>query len=167
MSFSGVESALNAVGITALCTRALLDSGVSSDDPLVENALDYLKSFIQDDGGVYHQQSQHRNYETSISLLALQAANADGVYDETIENAVIFLKSLQWDHTEDIDESDPAFGGSGYGKHQRPDLSNTQMMLEALHNSGLPKSDPVYQRALKFVSRCQMLGATGKGEMVG
>ncbi|HVP09677.1 MAG TPA: hypothetical protein VMV94_00650, partial [Phycisphaerae bacterium] len=30
------------------------------------------------------------------------------------------------------------------------------MMLEALHQSGLPPDDPVYQRALVFVSRCQM-----------
>jgi len=34
------------------------------------------------------------------------------------------------------------------------------MMLEALHQSGLSKDDPVYQRALVFVTRCQMNGAT-------
>ena len=156
-SEDGSWTAPDAVGITALCTRALLDSDVPSDDPAVAKALEYLRSFIQEDGGVYHEQSQHRNYETSISLLAFQAANAEGGYDETIENAVVFLKGLQWDHSEDIDESDPAFGGAGYGKHQRPDLSNTQFFLDALKAAGLSHSDPAIQNALLFVSRCQNL----------
>jgi squalene-hopene/tetraprenyl-beta-curcumene cyclase len=34
------------------------------------------------------------------------------------------------------------------------------MMLEALHQSGLSADDPVYQKALKFVTRCQMLAIT-------
>jgi len=34
------------------------------------------------------------------------------------------------------------------------------MMLEALRDSGLPKDDPVYQKALVFIQRCQMLGET-------
>ncbi|MCA9257526.1 MAG: hypothetical protein KDA33_17885, partial [Phycisphaerales bacterium] len=52
------------------------------------------------------------------------------------------------------------YGGAGYNRSKRPDLSNTQMMLEALHESGLPEDHPVYQKALKFVSRCQMNDAT-------
>jgi squalene-hopene/tetraprenyl-beta-curcumene cyclase len=32
------------------------------------------------------------------------------------------------------------------------------MMLEALRDSGLPKDDPVYRKALVFIGRCQMLG---------
>ncbi len=33
-------------------------------------------------------------------------------------------------------------------------------MLEALHQSGLSDDDPVYRKAMVFVSRCQMLDAT-------
>ena len=51
-------------------------------------------------------------------------------------------------------------GGAGYGKNKRPDLSNTQLMLEALKQSGLPSSDPTYKKALKFIERCQMLSQT-------
>jgi squalene-hopene/tetraprenyl-beta-curcumene cyclase len=32
------------------------------------------------------------------------------------------------------------------------------MMLEALHDSGLSKDDPVYKKALAFIQRCQMRG---------
>lgn len=153
----GSWTAPDAVGITGLCTRALLDAGVPADDPTVEKALHNLQSFIQDNGGIYPDESHHRNYETSIALLAFQAANTDGRFDDTVENAVSFLKGMQWDQTEDIDESDPAFGGAGYGSHERPDLSNTQFFLDALKAAGVSSSDPAVQNALIFVSRCQNL----------
>src|SRR6185436_11790799 len=43
----------------------------------------------------------------------------------------------------------------GYGSTERPDLSNLQMALEALHDSGLSKDDPTFQKALTFLQRCQ------------
>src|SRR5690606_26225763 len=48
-------------------------------------------------------------------------------------------------------------GGAGYGRHARPDLSNTSFFLDALHAAGVPSSDPAVQNALAFVSRCQNL----------
>ena len=147
----------NAVGITALVTTSLLRSGLDNDDPTIKKALANLESFRQDDGGIYASSSKHRNYETSIALLAFQAANNDGRYDETISRAVAFLKGLQWDESEGIDPSDTAYGGAGYGSHERPDLSNTQFLLEAFRAAGLPASDPAVQKALIFVSRCQNL----------
>src|SRR5262245_24156786 len=62
-------------GIAALVTTALLHSGVSPDDPTVAKALKHLQTFIQKDGGIYYEKSNHRNYESSIRLLAFQAAN--------------------------------------------------------------------------------------------
>ncbi|MCA8990267.1 MAG: hypothetical protein KDA78_21645, partial [Planctomycetaceae bacterium] len=78
-------------------------------------------------------------------------------YDQLISGAKDFLKELQWDEGEQLSESDPGYGGSGYGSHSRPDLSNTQFMLEALHKAGLSVDDPAYQKALLFVSRTQNL----------
>ncbi len=147
----------NAPGIAGLCTFALLRSGLGPDDPTVAKGLKHLESFIRSDGGIYAQDSKHRNYETSIALLAFQAANADGRYQRTIDNAVKFLKGLQWDEEEQTPESDPAFGGQGYGSQQRPDLSNTAFFIEALREAGLPPDDPAIQKALVFVSRCQNL----------
>jgi squalene-hopene/tetraprenyl-beta-curcumene cyclase len=144
-------------GISALVTAALLKSGVAADDPTAQKALKHLESFIQEDGGVYYKESKHKNYETSIALLAFDAANADGRYTDTIVRAAEFLKGLQWDDGEGVDQSDPAFGGAGYGSHARPDLSNTQFFLDALLAAGVSRDDPAVKRALVFVSRCQNL----------
>lgn len=144
-------------GITALTAHALLQSGVPAEDPAVKKALAFLLSMKQKDGGIYHPQTLHRNYETSITLLALASANQDGQYDETIRKAEAFLRGLQWDESEQVKEEDTAFGGAGYGKHQRPDLSNTQFLIEALKAAGVKEDDPAMQKALKFVSRCQNL----------
>ena len=154
-SDDGSWTSPEAVGISALVTTSLLKSGLDAEDPTVAKALQYLESFIQDDGGVYHEASKHRNYETSITLMAFDAANADGRYNETIAQAAEFLKGLQWDETEGIDQSDPAFGGAGYGGHERPDLSNTSFFLEAMITAGVSLDDPAVKKALIFVSRTQ------------
>ncbi|MCA9013945.1 MAG: terpene cyclase/mutase family protein [Planctomycetaceae bacterium] len=144
-------------GISALVTTALLESGVPASDPVVAKALKRLEGFIQKDGGIYYSKSNHRNYETCISIMALSAANEGGRYDATIKNAEKFLRGLQWDEGEGLESSDTAFGGAGYGSHQRPDLSNTQYLIEALRKAGVKSDDPAIQKALIFVSRTQNL----------
>lgn len=147
----------NAPGITGLVTAALLHNGLAADDPMVARALKQLSGFVQKDGGVYEPKSLHRNYETCIAVLAFQAANKDGRHDKLIGNAEKFLRGLQWDKGEGLESNDAAFGGAGYGKHQRPDLSNTQFLIEALKTAGVKADDPAIQNALAFVSRCQNL----------
>lgn len=144
-------------GIGGLVVFALLESGVPADDPVVARGLKYLESFIQPDGGIYHPETTHKNYETSITLLAFQAANKDGRYTQTIEAAMKSLKSLQWGTDGKVDSTNAAFGGAGYGRSQRPDLSNTQFFLEALTTAGVSPDDPAMKNALVFVSRCQNL----------
>lgn len=156
-SADGTWTTANVPGITALCVTSLLQSGVSADDPTVARGLKFLTSLVRDDGGIYHPQTQHRNYETSISVLALSAANSDGRYDRIIQKAEKFLRGLQWDEDEEQKPEDPGYGGAGYGSHQRPDLSNTQFLLEALKSAGVKSNDPAMQKALTFVSRCQNL----------
>ena len=82
----------NAPGISALATAALLENGLPPDDPTVARALKHLKTFIQKDGGIYYSKSNHRNYETCISLMAFQLANIEGEYDKVVANAVKFLR---------------------------------------------------------------------------
>lgn len=144
-------------GISALVTTALLESGVPASDPVVAKALKRLEGYIQKDGGIYYEKSNHRNYETCISVMALHAANKDGRYDSKIKNAEKFLRGLQWDEGEGIESSDTAYGGAGYGGHSRPDLSNTQFLIEALRKAGAKADDPAIQKALIFVSRTQNL----------
>lgn len=146
-----------APGISGLVTFSLLESGVPVDDPAVAKGLKHLESFIQPDGGIYHPKTSHKNYETAIIVLAFEAANADGRYNETVSKAAEFLKGIQWDQDEGTDEDKPAFGGAGYGSHKRPDLSNTAFMLEALKAAGVSENDEAFKNALVFVSRCQNL----------
>ena len=144
-------------GISALVTTALLESGVPASDPVVAKALKRLEGFVQKDGGIYYAKSNHRNYETCISIMAFSAANQGGRYDVIIKNAEKFLRGLQWDEGEGLESSDTSFGGAGYGGHQRPDLSNTQYLIEALRKAGVKSDDPAIQKALVFVSRTQNL----------
>ncbi len=138
-------------GITAVIVAGLLRNGVGPDDPTVAKALGFLEKSVKDDGGIYDRGLA--NYTTSVSLMAFREANAGGKYDTLIKNATQFLRKIQYD----LDAKDPKAGGVGYGKGDRPDLSNTQYFLDALQAAGVPGNDPAVQRALKFVSRCQNL----------
>ncbi len=143
--------------VTALAVTALVRSGMPATAPAVQQGLAYLLSFRQPDGGLYVPGSPVANYETSIGLLALAACNTDGSLDDAIEAAAEYVKRLQWDDGEGRGMADPAYGGAGYGKKSRPDLSNTQFMVEALRTIGTSENDPAIQRALAFVSRTQNL----------
>ena len=147
-------------GITALVLKALIqEPGVGPKHPAVERGIQFLLRSRRDDGGIYSAGGLLKNYETSVALSTF-ATLKDDQYKEQIAKAQQFLENLQWDEGEDKSVDDVWYGGAGYGHHKRPDLSNTQMMLEALHDSGLPKDDPVYKKAVVFIQRCQMLGET-------
>ena len=126
-----------APGISGLVAYSLLLSGVDVDDPEMQKALKHLETFKQPDGGIYQPKSNHANYETSICMLAFHAANKDGRYDDLLKAAEKYVRKLQWDESEDIDRTDPKYGGQGYGSTKdRPDLSNTMFFLEALQATG-------------------------------
>lgn len=144
-------------GITALAVTALLRSGMAGpSDPAVVRGLGYLETFVKPEGGL--PDAAHANYSTAVALMAFHLANTDGRYNAIVKGSQEFLKDKQWDEKEGKTSADPFYGGSGYGgKNNRPDLSNTTFMLEALHDSGVPPSDPAFQKALVFLSRCQNL----------
>ena len=146
-----------APGISGLVLTAALRSGAKPEEPWVAKGLKYLEGFIQTDGGVYPEKSTHSNYETCIALLAFHEANRDGRYTKLIANADQFLRKQQWDEDEGVDKSQVNYGGAGYGSKSRPDLSNTQFLLEALKAAGAKPDDPAFQKALVFVSRTQNL----------
>ncbi len=149
----------NSPGTTGLATIAIMQSGLTKEDPVIKKSLGHLKTFIKPDGGIYASKSIHRNYETCITLIAFHEANTNGEYNEIIKNAEKFLKHLQWDEGEGIESSDTAYGGQGYGKHQRPDLSNTQFFVEAMKTAGVKSDDPAMKKALLFISRAQNLAS--------
>jgi squalene-hopene/tetraprenyl-beta-curcumene cyclase len=138
-------------GVTAVAVAGMLRCGFGREDRVVMQGLAYLEKNIQKDGGVYNKRLA--NYTTSVALMAFHEANTDGKYTTILKNGSAFLRKLQYD----TEEKDVRFGGVGYGKGERPDLSNTQYFIDALIAAGVPKDDPAIQRAMKFVSRCQNL----------
>jgi len=152
-SFSGEAGP----GITSIVTVALIRNGVTEADPAVAKALNYLLGFRRPDGGIYQEGSLYRNYETCLAILCFVEANKDGKYDEVIERANAFVREIQVGSDGSVARNKDEFGGSGYGKHKRPDLSNTTFLIEALRAAGASADDEAIQRALVFVSRSQNL----------
>ena len=148
----GSYSAELGPGITALVTTSLLRHGLSEKDPVVAKSLRYLEQFVRDDGGIYRPNSLYRNYETSLAIMCFTEVK-DPRFAEYVRRAEGFVKSIQWE-----DEfTSTSYGGAGYGKHKRPDLSNTSFLIEALKAAGADENDEAMRRALTFVSRCQNL----------
>lgn len=143
--------------VTALVTTGVLRSGRSAQDPLVAKSLKYLEGFVQPSGSIHTPTSTHQNYETCLAIVCFAEANKDGRYDKLLAAADAFIKDLQWDGSEGHDESSVAYGGAGYGSKKRPDLSNTQFLVEALKAGGAGPDDESLKKALVFISRCQNL----------
>lgn len=144
-------------GITAMVTAAILGHGRSPDDPVVAKALKHLETFVQEDGSIAKSDSFHKNYETCLAMLAFSAANRGGKYDALLKKAEAYAKGIQWDESEEKKKSDIEYGGAGYGRSKRPDLSNTSFFLDALKSTGNGADSEAIQRAMVFVSRCQNL----------
>ncbi len=153
----GSYAAYGGPGVTAVVTASILRHGRAPNDPVVAKGLKYLEEFVQPDGAISLKNSMYRNYETSLALLCFAEANRDGRYDKLIRNAEKFLKQNQWAEAQGQDKSSPNYGGAGYGKHERPDLSNTNFLVDALRAAGAGPDDEAMQKALVFVSRCQTL----------
>ncbi len=154
--------------ITGLVLNGMLmEPGIDATDPDVERALGFILSYRQEDGGIYDRVLA--NYNTSICLSALARARTSEA-NAAIAPAQAFLRGLQYGESADVDSpvgaetkvvdrSHPFYGGVGYGTHGRPDNSNLNLMLEALHDSGVGGDDPAFQRALVFLARTQMSDA--------
>ncbi|NOX59787.1 MAG: terpene cyclase/mutase family protein, partial [Planctomycetes bacterium] len=153
--FQGSDPAITA--LVAKCFAQHPDFGVKH--PAVRRAFDYVLTHVREDGGIYVPELGLSNYYTSVVVMAL-STSSDPKIKRVVANAQKYLTRIQWDEGENYDRSNVFYGGAGYGRHKRPDLSNTQFMLEALHQSGLPPEHPVFKKAQVFISRCQMLDET-------
>lgn len=156
-SEDGSFAAYASPAVTAIVATGLMQNGFGPDHPVVARALKYLEGFVQPDGGIYRPGTYYQNYETCIAMMCFQLANADGRYTALLEKAERFVKHEQWDETEGIDPSDFRYGGAGYGRNARPDLSNTHFLIEALRAVGRGPDDEAIRKAIIFVSRCQNL----------
>jgi squalene-hopene/tetraprenyl-beta-curcumene cyclase len=154
-------------GMSALTLKAFVQDSTaySTKDPFLKKGYDNLISFQVGSGGIF--KDALANYNTSIAVSALAAANDPALKPE-LDKAVGYLRGMQWTdtmtgpHGETIKDPKKASfaGGFGYGRHSRPDLSNTQFALDALHDAGVKPDDPAFQAAIQFVTRCQNFSET-------
>ena len=151
--------------ITGLVLSGMLESpDIDATDPDVAKAIAFLISAQQDDGGIYDLILP--NYNTSVAISALAKA-ATPEASKAVERALPFLRTLQWGETAGdkgiaaiearrVGAEHPFYGGVGYGSHSRPDGSNLNVFVQALHDAGVEHDDPAMLRAVAFLERLQM-----------
>jgi squalene-hopene/tetraprenyl-beta-curcumene cyclase len=151
-----------APGVTGLVVAGLMQTkAVGADDPMIEKAVKYIVGLRDPSGHLAGKGAATKlhNYVTSINVVALVSVDPVA-HKATVDAATKFLRKLQWDEDEGKGPNSDFYGGAGYDSKSRPDLSNTQMFLEALKAGRVPRSDKAWKNAAFFVSRCQNL----KGE---
>jgi squalene-hopene/tetraprenyl-beta-curcumene cyclase len=145
-------------GVTALVVLALIKSDkqydIGRDKALIEPPLDWLVSLQHEDGSIWHKLTGYSTYTTSVALMALSASGSSK-YADAVAKARNHLVGAQLDEGEEIGTDNWHYGGIGYGSDARPDLSNAQLALEALHEAGLDKESETWKKALVFLNRCQ------------
>ena len=145
------------LAVTAMGAKAFVQA--QPDDPAGKRALGFVAAKVRDGGFDALAEGGVGTYTTSAILSAL-AVSEDQRYSDEIRSALTWLRTTQWDQSEGIQPTQDWFGGAGYGRNKRPDLSNTQFMLDALHDAGVSPDDPAVQKALAFVGRAQNLPST-------
>ncbi|GMV46273.1 MAG: hypothetical protein AMXMBFR66_16710 [Pseudomonadota bacterium] len=149
-------SLLGNVGVTALALRAFLESPEKyseADGPFVTRQVQYLLGKARPDGSI-SASLQGTAYNTAVAITAL-AATKNPKYEPVLAAGRKFLAEHQVDESEGYKPDHPFYGGIGYGGGERPDLSNLYMSLEGLKAAGADPKDPVWQKALVFISRTQ------------
>ncbi len=158
----------NSVGVTALALRAFLENrrGYNEGDgPFITRPVAYLLAHVNEDGSI-SETNHNRNYNTAVAITALQATG-NPKYEEVIKNGQKFIKGLQLDKEQGYGPDHKYYGGIGYGGDERPDLSNVYHAIEALKKTGFDKNDPLWEKALTFISRSQNNSETNDQEWAG
>ncbi|MGI9012671.1 MAG: prenyltransferase/squalene oxidase repeat-containing protein [Phycisphaerales bacterium] len=154
-----------AVAVTAMALKAYAQMGIDIEhDRALNRALGFMLSAREADGSFGG--GALANYVASTAVSALASLD-ESQYEGETRDALQWLQTSQWDSSEGLTQRADWFGGAGYGNNGRPDLSNTQMMLEALYDAGLSPDEPAFQNALCFLARTQNLEATNTADWAG
>lgn len=162
--WSHAQEGTNLPAITGLVVKGMLmDPRLDQRDPAIARGIAYILSHRKPDGTIHD--GLLPSYNTAICLSALARVHSCDVA-EAIQGAQNALRAMQWhesvadgaqDYNEPVSQDHPFYGGVGYGRNGRPDLSNLGFMIDAMHDSGVSTDDPAFQRAITFLSRTQML----------
>ena len=149
-----------AVAVTAMAMKAIAQAEPKSvGEEFMQKAVAFVRATQLESGSF--EGGALSNYVTSAVVSALSALGRLD-FDREINLATTWLTTSQWDQGEGIGPRQDWFGGSGYGNRGRPDLSNSQMMLDSLYDAGMSPDEPAFQKAVAFISRAQNLQATNK-----
>ncbi|PWB68097.1 hypothetical protein C3F09_12325 [candidate division GN15 bacterium] len=125
-------------GVTGLVLTGYLRAPITTRETFAPNitaGLKYILGMMKSDGGIYPDvEPQMKAYNTSVCLMALTAAD-NPLLTDTILKARHFLISLQADEKSGTPKDSVSYGGIGYNKDERSDVSNMQFALEALRAS--------------------------------
>ncbi|MBM3984500.1 MAG: hypothetical protein FJ296_02225, partial [Planctomycetes bacterium] len=151
------EPGITAMGLAAACW--IVQRTGAPRPPWIDAGLDWLASLQRPDGSI--QMYGLDVYTTSVAIEALLAGGR--AQDRpALERARAFLLAAQSDEGEGYEPGkDPHYGGIGYGGDERPDLSNTQMALEAATLAGASREDPLFAKARLYLQRCQNFAEDG------
>jgi len=156
-----MDQGANRPAITAMVLKVLLQHpDYDASSPVVKKGFEALFKYQRSDGGFYEPKVGLPNYTTSIAIMAMVAAG-DPQFKPAIAKSVKFLRSQQirpGDTTpkgKKVVKGEGFDGGVSYGKHGRPDGSNQQMWMQAMHDAGVKGDDPDMKRALAFMLRLQ------------
>jgi squalene-hopene/tetraprenyl-beta-curcumene cyclase len=172
--------------IVALCAMAIHNApGIDKarSKAAVDKALDFVLNFKQPDGSIFpaaahkdnpKQSGFYPNYTTSIALLTLATVNRP----QDKQRMIAARKYLQ--ETQFLDKSKLDYGGIGYGKTGRADLSNGSFASEALYYTDYLDKEPhakdpvatqkktkeMWTAMQSFLTKCQNLPETNKESYV-
>ena len=161
--------------ITALAVTALYRAGrplTAEEQTVAGKALQFVLSNVRTNGAIFagDDKDKYPNYSTAICAMALLASGKPE-YTDIIRGGRRFLLNSQFDEQTGYATNDASYGGIGYGKRERPDMSNMQWSLEALRltealdkpaaEDGSFKPRPAsklhWDKAVQFLQRCQNL----------
>lgn len=165
----------NHPAITALAVTSFLRSGkplTTEQQEAVDRGVKFILPCAKPTGAIYGggDTDKYPNYSTAICTMALLATDKPQ-YADTIRKAREFLINSQFGDNNKTLPGNPSYGGIGYGRRERPDLSNMQWALEAVHlvethsTETMPNLAPKddlklhWARAVTFLQRCQNLPA--------
>ena len=161
--------------ITALAVTALYRTGrplTPAEQAAGDKALQFVLSNVRTNGAIFagDDKDKYPNYSTAICTMAL-LASGQSEYTAAIRNGRKFLLNSQLDERTGTATNAASYGGIGYGKRERPDMSNMQWSLEALRLTEVldkptaedgsfkprPTSKLHWEKAVQFLQRCQNL----------
>ena len=151
-------AAITGLGIMAVAQSGLVDIGQ------LEPAIERLRMARRKDFGI--DEGPLSNYVLAAITSGL-ASLENPAFDELVADGVTALRNNQWDADEGLMITQDWYGGAGYGNRGRPDLSNTQIMLDALYDAGVGPDDIAFQRAVVFLTRSQNLNSTNSAPWAG